>query len=100
MNIYNSGMNPYLTHPNPRTQELVEQAMQLTDDEARLAWMQALSEEDRALMRAWAEDVGERLTAVWHIIQKALAPVHEALLDWARSNQKLFAAFAEKDRDT
>jgi hypothetical protein len=93
-------MNTYLTHPNPRTQELLNQVVQLPDDDARIAWMTALSEDDRALMRAWAKDFGERLTAVWHTIQQALEPVQKTLLDWAKSNQELFAALADKDKDT
>lgn len=93
-------MNTYLTHPNPRTQELLNQAVQLPDNDARIAWMTALSEDDRALMRAWGKDFGERLTAVWYTIQQALEPVQITLLDWAKSNRELFAAFAEKDRGT
>lgn len=93
-------MNTYLTHSNPRTQELLDQAVQLPDDDARIAWMTALSEDDRALMRAWAEEFGGRLTAVWYTIKQALEPVQTALLNWAKSNRELLAEFAEKDRDT
>jgi hypothetical protein len=93
-------MNPYLTHSNPRTQELLNQVVQLPDDDARIAWMTALSEDDRALMRAWAKDCEERLLAAWHTISQALELAQKTLLDWAKANQELFAAFADKDRNT
>lgn len=68
---------------DPRTQQLVDQAMALSPSEpALMAWFQSLSPDDRERMNAFIVDFTKGIEAMWHEINTMMQAAIDGLATW------------------